>query len=504
MTDKPIEGRKGVNLSLLTQLLQTMMGEIAAQPNVASASRAIAAQMALMLKVKTVFLFGWGERTDRLFLWGSYRQSKRTATDSLPSGILVTSELAEVLKQDQPVRGSRAAWTAAGLEAIARLPAKASVLFIPLRLSDEPFGLVVVVNSDSDKKFTKAEMTIGQIFANHASVVLDNIYLQENAERRSAEIEGLRKASLELSSTLDEEQVISIALENIYRLLPDVRQANLYLSKGEDIELAKKRVDPGFAKQKFSDPRPDNWANEVLISGESLYLGNDPSLAAQEHVPGHWDTAIISMALRVGERVLGVLEATYGPPLHLDDELRLMRLLADLTASALENARLHADVQLAAMTDALTGIPNRRAFEKRLDEEIRRAQRYQRTFSLLMIDLDHFKSINDQYGHKVGDVALQDFSRCIHFKVRDTDFLARLGGDEFVLILPETQRQDAKRLGEKLKISLGKCTIGWGGGQNELSFSLGIAQYPGDGENGSELLAAADRAMYVEKQNSAS
>jgi diguanylate cyclase len=173
-----------------------------------------------------------------------------------------------------------------------------------------------------------------------------------------------------------------------------------------------------------------------------------------------------------------------------------------LQGSVQRSATEIAELRREALTDMLTGLPNRRSFESRLEEELRRAARYSHVFSLVMIDLDNFKRINDQYGHHVGDVALQDIARCLRHKVRATDFLARFGGDEFVLLLPETTAAAAQAVCAKLYASMAGCAIGWGKADESLTFSYGIAEYPQDGQAASLLVGAADRAMYGEKGKS--
>ena len=194
-----------------------------------------------------------------------------------------------------------------------------------------------------------------------------------------------------------------------------------------------------------------------------------------------------------------------------DAERIVSQIFANHAAVILENVQLQDNVQRSAteieglrrdaQTDMLTGLPNRRGFEMRLQEELRRATRYSHVFSLVMIDLDNFKRINDLYGHHVGDVALQDIARCLRYKVRDTDFLARFGGDEFVLILPETGVGDALSVCDKLRAGMAECAIGWGGGQLGLTFSYGTAEFPRDAQEAARLVGAADKAMYGKKSN---
>lgn len=489
--------RQEKNLALLNQLLRTMMGELAEHNTTVALCREMARHLGGMLTADRVLIYGWDPSTNNLILWADHYLELNTKRRS--------RKLHRLYKAGPFIGGSLASQAAIQRELAAKQPREFTqllpnskpgdwALLIPIRLSGKVLGLVAAIRSQKPRRFSESETIISQIFANHAAVILENVQLQEHSHRRATEIEGLRKASLELSSTLDVQEVVSLALRNVHRLLPDVRHASIYFCHGEELELVSSL---DVEQLPFIDPRPAGWLNEVGASGESLYLGTTTGKR------GGRETAILSMSLRVGDRTIGVIEIAYGPPRHLDDELRIARLLADQTATAIENARLHAASEHAAMTDVLTGLPNRRAFDGWLAEELRRAKRYVRFFSLAMIDLDHFKRINDRFGHRVGDVALQDIAHCLRARVRATDFLARVGGDEFVLILPETRAGPAQALCEKLRHSLQECLVGWTekGGAG-LSFSFGVAEYPRDGVDAATLMTLADQAMYMEKQRS--
>ncbi|MEX1248637.1 MAG: diguanylate cyclase [Anaerolineales bacterium] len=484
---------------MLTQLLRNMMGLISAQTNTASASREIARQMGLMLKVEQVVVCGWERQANRLAILGEFKRSlsKQVLVPSRRKGRRVGSLLNRMLNSGEPIQSRASAELSKELKALVKLSEDpGSVLFIPIHVAHGPLGLIIAAAEGKHSKFGQPEMIVGQIFANHAALILENVQLQAGAQRRTEEIDELGKACLELSSTLDSAEVIAVALKNAHRLLPDVRLARVYFCERERLELAGALAAPGLDPVTFDDPRPRGWFEDVARNGKSLYLGH----VATGRPITRLDLAIISMSLQCDERMLGVIEVVYGPPLHLDEELRIARLLADQTASALENARLHAQARQAAMADILTGLPNRRSFNARLGEELRRALRYQRFFSVAMIDLDNFKAINDRYGHNVGDVALQDVARCLRYKVRDTDFLARFGGDEFVLLLPETRAAEADKLCQKLRSGMGDCIVGWTDPDREMiSFSYGVAEFPSDAQDAASLMGVADKAMYGDK-----
>lgn len=167
----------------------------------------------------------------------------------------------------------------------------------------------------------------------------------------------------------------------------------------------------------------------------------------------------------------------------------------------MENAPLHSIVQNEALTDPLISLPNRRAFDVRLAEEIRRSARYGHTFYVRMLDLDQFKRINDAHGHLVGDAALQEIACMLRSSIRDTDSLARYGGDEFVLILPETKADDADLIVQKLHAAIKTFKLPLPGAKIEnLAISIGAALFPQDGTAPAELVLKADQRLYSKKK----
>jgi diguanylate cyclase (GGDEF)-like protein/PAS domain S-box-containing protein len=155
------------------------------------------------------------------------------------------------------------------------------------------------------------------------------------------------------------------------------------------------------------------------------------------------------------------------------------------------NARLEA----LASLDALTGLKNRRAFEERLHEEISRARRSKETFALLLLDIDHFKNFNDSFGHPRGDDVLKSVARVLSRSVRDADFISRYGGEEFAIILPDSDRDGAKLMGERLREAIEENA--WD--VRPITVSVGAAAWV-DGATSESLIDQADRALYRSKQ----
>ncbi len=183
------------------------------------------------------------------------------------------------------------------------------------------------------------------------------------------------------------------------------------------------------------------------------------------------------------------------------DELRFLEAVANQTALALERVKLIAFLENLSITDALTGIANRRHFEWRLSEEVERARRYKYPLSALLLDLDHFKQVNDNYGHQIGDIVLQQVAQRLKSSLRRTDFLARYGGEEFVVLAPQTPAERAIILGERLRQVVVESPITVADDlQIRITLSVGIAVFPDHAQNESELIGAADAALYKAKQ----
>jgi diguanylate cyclase (GGDEF)-like protein len=184
------------------------------------------------------------------------------------------------------------------------------------------------------------------------------------------------------------------------------------------------------------------------------------------------------------------------------EHLQLARTMANEAAMALENARLYEDARNLADRDPLTGFYNHRFLHERLGEEVVRTQRGRRPLSVLMLDVDDFKLVNDTFGHLFGDRVLTWTAELIRSTLRASDIPARYGGDEFAIILPETDGEDARRAAERiLEAFRDHAFVGEQRGPVPIGASIGVATFPAHGRTGTELIAAADQALYRVKRD---
>jgi diguanylate cyclase (GGDEF)-like protein/PAS domain S-box-containing protein len=179
---------------------------------------------------------------------------------------------------------------------------------------------------------------------------------------------------------------------------------------------------------------------------------------------------------------------------------QLARTVAEQVGLAIANLNLRETLQHQSIRDGLTGLFNRRYLEETLQTEIARAQRYNYPTAIVMIDVDHFKSFNDQYGHDAGDVVLKEIAHVIKEGIRESDIACRYGGEELTLVLPETPIQAALAKAEDLRLAIHRISLTYG--QNilgHLTASFGVATFPDHGTSGSEVIQAADAALYRAK-----
>lgn len=235
----------------------------------------------------------------------------------------------------------------------------------------------------------------------------------------------------------------------------------------------------------------------VLVGIGSVFL---LGLGAAAMVGTGLARSIISplRVLETGAHRFGTGDLTHRVPMTGEDELAQLARTFNVMADRL--AESQAALKDLSTRDSLTGLVNYREFHRQLTEEVERFRRYRRPFSLLMLDIDHFKEINDTYGHLAGDEALRALAALLQGVVRPTDLVARYGGEEFVMLLPETAGPGALTLAERLRTRVADHAVPLTAEQSKtLTVSIGLATYPEDGDSVQTLVNAADRALYAAK-----
>jgi diguanylate cyclase (GGDEF)-like protein len=211
--------------------------------------------------------------------------------------------------------------------------------------------------------------------------------------------------------------------------------------------------------------------------------------------------SLLVLPLLVHDRALGTLVLGSQRRGAFGDSVRpTLEVLASHVAVSLANARMLKRLEELATLDGLTGLLNKRALTELGTQKLKSATRFKKPLSLMVCDIDHFKKVNDTYGHDIGDLVIKGFGEVLRRVKRDTDIVGRFGGEEFVIACEETDDRGAAQLAERIRTELEATTFHSDQGQVKVTCSVGVAPFPAAGETWEALFKAADEALYVSKR----
>jgi len=332
--------------------------------------------------------------------------------------------------------------------------------------------------------------------------LFDHRALLTMLKQQSDELDALKKLSVHLTSSLDLPDVLDAVVSEAMRLIANARDAHIFLYKNKKLSFGAALDVEGNRNKGWVKPRLNGLTYSVARDGDMVIIEDMKDHPLFTNAPAEWVGSIIGIPLQAGDSVLGVMNLTRsitGP--FSESELQLLRMLSDQAAIAISNASLHQMISHQAYSDTLTGLPNRRALDERLEEEVQSARKNNYSFAIVMMDLDGFKDVNDTYGHPIGDDVLRLVFSQMARGVRNTDFLARYGGDELTLILAQSDMSSSKIVAEKIVEGMKKLKYKLPDGKKlKLGISGGIAIFPVNARNGPDLLRAADAALYKAKK----
>jgi len=325
--------------------------------------------------------------------------------------------------------------------------------------------------------------------------------LEEDLKTEKSKLEQILEFNERIGTIRKQDELVRYIVEKASQIL-SADKCSLMLfdndSRELHIESAKGISDDIVAVTKIK--LGEQIAGHVAQSEEALLVKNiDYDKRFKRHEKSSYvSRSFMSASIRREHKLIGVLNVTdknsavQGTFNELD--LKILSTIVRQAAVAIDNAKLYHDLEYLSSTDPLTDLFNYRTFVKKLDYEISRLKRYSGTLSLLMIDIDNFKFINDTYGHLQGDDLLRKVSAIFQENLRDLDTICRYGGDEFAVILPGTNSEQARIVAEKLREKVEGYSF-----KEKLSLSIGIAQYH-PGSNRYDLTQRADQALYKAKK----
>lgn len=343
--------------------------------------------------------------------------------------------------------------------------------------------------------------------------ILKKVRIVESLKKETDDLQTLIDLNQVLTSTLDPQEILYLIVKKISEIIPVTRCSIIRIdSDGRYGYVVSTFEDPNLRNIRL-DLRKYPEIRKALISKSPVIISDVTSDPIMERVRdiifslGIRSIMVIPIVFR--EEVIGTLfirtsRAGYS---FSEREIKLCHAIANASANALYNAFLFeriedekARLERLAITDYLTGLYNVRYFYHRLEEEFSRAQRYNFPLSCLMIDIDHFKEINDRYGHRAGDSVLREIARLMKTHTRKSDVLARYGGEEFIMLLPETHQKGAIIKAESLRTSISRMRFRALKDKRNVTISIGIATYPDVSvSHADELITYADTALYEAK-----
>jgi diguanylate cyclase (GGDEF)-like protein len=365
----------------------------------------------------------------------------------------------------------------------------------PIMLGGRPAGAMVAMNTEREYVFQQRDLEVMRTAAGQLSVAVENARLFAEELRRSKQLSFLNSISKTAISSEDAEQMLADIVAEIQKtfqfdhigigLLDYVtKEIEIKAEAGATANSRGKRIPLGMGI--VGRVARSNERTLVQNAGDGHLLGVLPD-----------SRAVLCIPITYGESLLGVLnvESRQENAFSSQDVL-IMSTLADLLATALHNTIVFQKLQQQSITDGLTGIKTRRFFWEALSSEWKRASRSGRPFSVVLIDLDKFKDVNDTFGHLEGDLVLARVGRLLEQRCRQSNVVARYGGDEFVILMPETSIDQAHSLAERLRLWLSQDAML---AEHHITGSFGVASFPAHGFSAEDIIRVADAGMYAAK-----
>lgn len=415
----------------------------------------------------------------------------RQAKHSRPAGKRLTEYM---IRERQPllIRGN----FAAEIEKLGVESTRSAGSFcgVPLILYDRAIG-AMAIHSEHEGAFDEGHLELMRVLASQAGIALENARLFAEEQKKARHLTLLNRISEHAIATLNPEEILVKVAEEIEQALHydhigigimdyPAKEVLIQAEAGRRRDALGRRIAIG-----------DGLIGQVARTGEIAIVREVNPTSLRPVLPG--SASAIALPVNCAENLLGVLYVESSDPSEFtDEEIQLLRTLVDLFAGALHNAKNFQKAQEQAITDGLTGVKTHRFLMEALSSEWKRSTRSSRPFSLVLMDLDRFKFVNDFYGHLEGDVVLQRVGLILEQNCRRSDIVARYGGDEFVILMPETNVEQARQIAGKLRSWVASDPLLR---DKNITASFGIACYPIHGSTPQELIQVADASMYLSK-----
>ena len=385
------------------------------------------------------------------------------------------------------------------------------IMCVPLIIKERIIG-VIYVGTTKQATYNEDHLNILSILGNSAAIAIESALLYEDKEQSLTmmksfneklsksvrQLSALNDLSKSLGSSLKLDDMLNTIAEHMKQII-DYQSFIIFFVKKDsnEMELVPKRVISPYVElfKNITIKMSEGVLGWVISQKKPLFL-EDTRESRLPNVVEYERSAII-VPMVVENAVMGAFYVGAAQPhFYTEDSIELVSTVTNQTAMAIKNAELYEQTLSMAITDGLTGLYTHRYFQERIIEACKEYERTMKSFSLVMIDTDHFKKYNDTLGHPEGDKILKEISALIKSYTRDSDLVCRYGGDEFAVILKESDKENSVRTAERIREAFQYRFHTY---PVKITSSIGVANFPEDATNKIDLVTAADTALYKSK-----
>jgi two-component system cell cycle response regulator len=389
-----------------------------------------------------------------------------------------------------------------------------SLLAIPITQGERVAGVLVVDSLERDA-FSPEDQDLLARFAPFFGQIIEKIRISQELDLRAKNFSALHDMSSILSSSLEISDVLDKLCGQLRSVIPhdfcvflhyDEKSGNATITalRGYDAKLhgsqfpLEQSVILKLMHTQWKDQNTAMVYYDPALGERSKDIGLFPIKEMQRSMQSLYGRPLIAQNRFIGAFFLGSVRTNAFTEYHRN----FMDTLLNQVAMVVDNSMMHQNIRDMARTDGLTGLLNHRTFMEKLSEEYKRIDREARPFSILLMDIDKFKNVNDTYGHPVGDVAIKAVAKVLKDTVRNTDFVARYGGEEFTVGMVDTNGKGAELMAERVRRIMEDTVVTRIGARNlMITLSIGVASYPEDTKNPLDLVTMADNALYHAKRS---
>ncbi len=479
------------SLPVLATAIIEITNLIARASDTATVLRLVSRHLALLLAHDGMSVWQWqGSQLQCLFQSGAGAHHPPVPD---PISALVARTGQPVLHASTPVAAEAPAQLTAAAQPLA-------LLSVPLRSDAEVLGAFTVCRT-TEPSFQHADRVLLEVIAGLVLLTLRHRQLVQASQARTAMLSQVQEISVALNAELEPRRVV----ERIVAATTDLMGAAfstvlLVDGTGQVQQYVTDDPHPTAALHQPETFRPQGTTATILQTRRPLLIedvATDGRVSPLVRARGLG--ALVGLPLLVEDQVIGLLWVNFAQPRRLaPDERQVLETLAAQAATAIRNAQRYHAARWLADRDSLTSLANYRVLHERLEQELARARRQHQPLSVLMIDLNDFKQVNDTYGHQVGDEVLRRVARALQQACRASDIVGRYGGDEFLVILPDTPARGADLLGQRVMEAVADGQDMPGAPVTRLA--IGRATWPEDGADTRTLLRQADHRLYQAKR----